>query len=202
MSRATAQTESGRHERQLATGALAQQFALAVNTLIMLAVVTVLARSLTLSAFGTYGLLVSIASYLLLVQTSVEAAAVEIDLDGARSGRSRSCVLDSGSALFGRRVPSRHACCGRRVAFSRTARAPAPAPVRRSPCRVDARCGDPNWLAGEDSSGRPAREPSVCGRGCGGGGRLHDVRCRDNLDGSRGRAALAPDRFRWHDPSA
>jgi O-antigen/teichoic acid export membrane protein len=71
-----ARIESGEHERRLATGALAQQVSQVSGTLIMLAVVTVLGRSLSLAEFGTYGLLVSSATYLLLVQTSVEGAAV------------------------------------------------------------------------------------------------------------------------------
>ena len=71
-----APTRSGAHERHLATGAVAQQVSQVLGTLIMLAVVTILGRSLSLSKFGTYGLIVATASYLLLVQSSVEGAVV------------------------------------------------------------------------------------------------------------------------------
>ena len=94
-----AQIKSGEHERHLATGALAQQFALAGETLIMLAVVTALARSLTLSEFGTYGLMVSIASYLLLVQTSVESAAVRA-ISLARDQADRDRAYSSAVLLY------------------------------------------------------------------------------------------------------
>lgn len=68
---------SGEHERHLAISALTQQIAQAVATLSMLAAITVLARVLTLAEFGTYGLLVSLTSYVVFAQTSVEIAAVK-----------------------------------------------------------------------------------------------------------------------------
>ena len=57
----------------------------------MLAAVTVLARTLSLAEFGTYGLLVSFSTYLLVVQGSVEATAVrEIAQAPDRAGRDRA----------------------------------------------------------------------------------------------------------------
>lgn len=57
----------------------------------MLAAVTVLARTLSLAEFGTYGLLVSFSTYLLVVQGSLEATAVrEIAQAGDRAGRDRA----------------------------------------------------------------------------------------------------------------
>jgi len=60
----------------LATGSLAQPLTLAIGTLTMLGVVTLLARRLSLSELGVYGLLISIPTYLLVAQSSVEVAAI------------------------------------------------------------------------------------------------------------------------------
>jgi O-antigen/teichoic acid export membrane protein len=68
---------SGEHERRLALGASAQQVAQLVTTIAMLAAITILARRLSLPKFGTYGLLVSLTSYVLFVQTSIATAAVK-----------------------------------------------------------------------------------------------------------------------------
>lgn len=66
----------GSAERHVARGALVQQVAQVFGTLVMLGVITLLGRTLTLSEFGVYGLLISVAGYLLIIQLSVEAAAV------------------------------------------------------------------------------------------------------------------------------
>lgn len=66
----------GGEERQIARGAIAQQAGQVFGTLVMLGVVTLLGRSLTLAEFGVYGLLISVVAYLLIVQLSVEGAAV------------------------------------------------------------------------------------------------------------------------------
>jgi O-antigen/teichoic acid export membrane protein len=68
---------SGEHERHLAIGTVAQQVSQAVGLLTMLASITVLARELTLSEFGTYGLLLSLSTYLLFIQGNIEIAAVK-----------------------------------------------------------------------------------------------------------------------------
>jgi O-antigen/teichoic acid export membrane protein len=68
---------SGEHERHLAISALAQQAAQVAATLAMLAAITALARNLTLGELGTYGLVLSFASYLSFVQGSIEIAAVK-----------------------------------------------------------------------------------------------------------------------------
>jgi O-antigen/teichoic acid export membrane protein len=67
---------AGEHEKRLAVGTLAQQLTYIVSTITMLAVITTLGRTLSLSAFGTYGILVSVAAYLLVAQGTVEGAAV------------------------------------------------------------------------------------------------------------------------------
>jgi O-antigen/teichoic acid export membrane protein len=67
---------SGSHERHLAAGSVAQQVTLVVGTLTMFAVITVIGRTFSLSEFGAYGLLISIPTYLLFAQASVETVAI------------------------------------------------------------------------------------------------------------------------------
>jgi len=57
--------------------AVAQQGSQVTGTLVMLVVVTAIARSMTLSEFGLYGLVISFSTYLLIAQTSVEGSAVK-----------------------------------------------------------------------------------------------------------------------------
>jgi O-antigen/teichoic acid export membrane protein len=66
----------GSHEQHLAIGSLAQQASQAVATLASLVSITVLARHLSLGEFGTYGLLVSLTTYVFFLQGSVETAAI------------------------------------------------------------------------------------------------------------------------------
>lgn len=68
--------QPGATERHVARGALLQQVSQVWGTACMLAMVTVLARKLGLTEFGVYGLFVSVATYLLIVQLSIEGAAV------------------------------------------------------------------------------------------------------------------------------
>lgn len=69
-------SSSGQNERHLARGAIVQQVSQVFGTLIALAVITVLGRTLTLSEFGIYGLVVGTTNYLLIVQGSVESSVV------------------------------------------------------------------------------------------------------------------------------
>jgi O-antigen/teichoic acid export membrane protein len=92
----------GAHERHIARGALLQQFSQVWGTLCMLAVATVLGRHLSLDAFGVYGLLISLAAYLIIVQVSVEAAAVRV-LSAAEADEEasrRSEVLSTTMAIY------------------------------------------------------------------------------------------------------
>lgn len=68
--------EAGSHERHIVRSTLVQQIAQGYGVLAMLVVITLLGRTLPLSEFGVYGLLVSLSMYLLLLQTSVEGATV------------------------------------------------------------------------------------------------------------------------------
>jgi PST family polysaccharide transporter len=62
--------------RRLATGSLAQQAAQVTGLVAMFAVITVLARKLSLAELGVYGLLNALAGYLLIVQNAAAGAAV------------------------------------------------------------------------------------------------------------------------------
>jgi O-antigen/teichoic acid export membrane protein len=77
----------GAAERHVARGALIQQVAQVFGTLVMLGVITLLGRTLTLSEFGVYGLLIAVAGYLLIIQLSVEAAAVRAISSHAQDDR-------------------------------------------------------------------------------------------------------------------
>lgn len=68
--------EGAGHARRLAAGSLAQQLAQVAGLVAMFAIVTVLARELTLAELGVYGLLNALAGYLLVVQNSAASAAV------------------------------------------------------------------------------------------------------------------------------
>ncbi len=65
----------------------------------MLAVITALARSLTLSAFGVYGLLISLPAYLLFAQGSVETVVIRA-LAQARSQLDRDRAFTTGVCVY------------------------------------------------------------------------------------------------------
>jgi O-antigen/teichoic acid export membrane protein len=67
---------SGEDEVRLARNYLARQTSLIVGLLTGLVAVTVLARRLTLAEFGVYGLLLSLTTYLTIVQGVVETAGI------------------------------------------------------------------------------------------------------------------------------
>jgi O-antigen/teichoic acid export membrane protein len=62
--------------RLLASGALLQQAAQASGLVVLLVIVTVLARRLTVAELGSYGLVASLAGYLLVFRNSLASAAV------------------------------------------------------------------------------------------------------------------------------
>lgn len=82
--------------RALARGALAQQLAQGTGLVVLLAVVTVLARRLSLSELGAYGLIASLAGYLLVLRNSVASSAVRAlsaELDQDRRAATFSSVV-------------------------------------------------------------------------------------------------------------
>ena len=90
---------SGAHERHIARSTLAQQVAQLYGALAMLAVLTLLARTLTLQELGLYGLLISVSTYVLLLQTSVSGAAVRA-IAGAPDAEGRDRVYSAALAMY------------------------------------------------------------------------------------------------------
>jgi membrane protein EpsK len=94
-----AAVESGAHERHLAISTLAQQAVQVVATLTMLGVVTILARRLSLAEFGTYGLLVSLTTYVLFIQGSISTATVKAIAE-ASDDRARERTFSTAISLY------------------------------------------------------------------------------------------------------
>jgi O-antigen/teichoic acid export membrane protein len=85
--------------RLLASGALVQQIAQASGLLVLLVVVTLLARRLSVAELGAYGLVASLAGYLLVLRNSVASSAVRAmasALDRAERGR----MFSAAAALY------------------------------------------------------------------------------------------------------
>jgi O-antigen/teichoic acid export membrane protein len=91
--------ETQGHARRLATGSLAQQASQVSGLVAMLAVITVLARELPLAEFGAYGLLASLAGYLLVVQNAAAGAAVR-RMAGAPDAGERDTVFSNALVLY------------------------------------------------------------------------------------------------------
>jgi O-antigen/teichoic acid export membrane protein len=98
-----AQSEGGAsgpgEARLLATGALLQQVAQASGLVVLLVIVTVLARRLEPAALGAYGLVASLAGYLLVVRNSVAASAVRA-MAAAIEPAERARVRSAAAALY------------------------------------------------------------------------------------------------------
>ncbi len=82
--------------REVASGSLVQQLAQAVGLLVLFVIVTALARRLTPAELGTYGLIATLAVYLLILKTSIGNAAVRAMTSAAtdedRRGTFSTCV--------------------------------------------------------------------------------------------------------------
>jgi O-antigen/teichoic acid export membrane protein len=85
--------------RLLASGALVQQIAQGAGLLVLLVVVTVLARRLTLAELGAYGLVASLAGYLLVLRNSVAASAVRAMAAAVEAGE-RARMFSAAAALY------------------------------------------------------------------------------------------------------
>jgi len=108
--------------RRLALGTIAQQGSQAAGLLAMLIVTTVVGRRLSLREFGVFGLLSSLAGYLLVVQNAAAAAAVrELAASlGAGQRERRSVVFASALVLYtggGLVAALALAICGPAVSF-------------------------------------------------------------------------------------
>ena len=85
--------------RLLASGALLQQAAQGAGLLALLTIVTILARRLdSVSALAAYGLIASLAGYLLVLRNSVAASAVRA-MAGAVDRDERAQVFCAAAAL-------------------------------------------------------------------------------------------------------
>jgi O-antigen/teichoic acid export membrane protein len=85
--------------RRLATGSLAQQAAQLSGLVAMFAVITVLARKLSLAELGVYGLINSLAGYLLIVQNAAAGAAVKA-MASARDEREGSAAFSTSALMY------------------------------------------------------------------------------------------------------
>ena len=98
-----AQSEGGAsgsgEARLLATGALLQQVAQASGLVVLLVIVTVLARRLTPAELGAYGLVASLAGYLLVLRNSVASSAVRA-MAAAAEGDERARMRSAAAALY------------------------------------------------------------------------------------------------------
>lgn len=98
-----AQSEGGAsgpgEARLLATGALLQQVAQASGLVALLVIVTVLARRLEPAELGAYGLVASLAGYLLVVRNSVASSAVRA-MAAAIERDDRARVRSAAAALY------------------------------------------------------------------------------------------------------
>ena len=83
----------------MAGGSLLQQIAQVSGLLVLLVVVTVLARRLTPAELGTYGLMATLAVYLLILKTSVGNAAVRA-MTAARSDSERVATFSTSAVLY------------------------------------------------------------------------------------------------------
>jgi O-antigen/teichoic acid export membrane protein len=83
----------------LASGALVQQIAQASGLLALLVIVTVLARRVSVSELGAYGLVASLAGYLLVLRNSVASSAVRAMAAAIDSGE-RARMFSAAAALY------------------------------------------------------------------------------------------------------
>ncbi len=85
--------------RLLASGVLVQQIAQGSGLLALLAIVTILARRLSVAELGAYGLVASLAGYLLVLRNSVTSAAVRA-MAAALDAAERARMFSAAAALY------------------------------------------------------------------------------------------------------
>jgi O-antigen/teichoic acid export membrane protein len=93
-------SQNGGEGRLLASGVLLQQIAQACGLLALLAVVTLLARRLSVAELGAYGLVASLAGYLLVLRNSVASSAVRA-MAGAAGAGERARTYTAAVFLYG-----------------------------------------------------------------------------------------------------
>jgi O-antigen/teichoic acid export membrane protein len=85
--------------RLLATGTLLQQLAQGSGLVVLFVIVTLLARRLSVAELGAYGLLSSLAGYLLVLRNSVASSAVR-SMSGAADASARARAFSTAAALY------------------------------------------------------------------------------------------------------
>jgi O-antigen/teichoic acid export membrane protein len=90
---------SGGQAHLVATGSLVQQVAQVTGLLAMFGVLTILARKLSLEELGVYGLLASIAGYLLVVQNAAASAAVR-NMAAASEAEARDRAFSTAVVIY------------------------------------------------------------------------------------------------------
>jgi O-antigen/teichoic acid export membrane protein len=85
--------------RLLASGALLQQVAQASGLLVLLVIVTVLARQLSVAELGAYGLVASLAGYLLALRNSIASSTVRAMASAVGPGE-RGRMFSTAAALY------------------------------------------------------------------------------------------------------
>lgn len=85
--------------RLLASGVVLQQLAQGFGLLALLAIVTLLARRVSVAELGAYGLVASLAGYLLVLRNSVSSSAVRA-MASAPAGAARGEVFAAAAALY------------------------------------------------------------------------------------------------------
>jgi O-antigen/teichoic acid export membrane protein len=83
----------------LASGSLLQQIAQGSGLVVLLVIITVLARRLSLSELGTYGLVAPLSGYLLVLRNSVASSAVRT-MAGAPGDAARARAFSTAAALY------------------------------------------------------------------------------------------------------
>src|SRR5829696_4996536 len=85
--------------RLLASGVVLQQIAQTSGLVVLLVIVTLLARRLSPAELGAYGLVASLSGYLLVLRNSVASAAVRA-MAGAPEGDERARTFTAAAALY------------------------------------------------------------------------------------------------------
>ncbi len=85
--------------RLVASGAVLQQLAQGLGLLALLGIVTLLARDLSVAELGAYGLVASLAGYMLVLRNSVASSAVRA-MAGAADPEERGRVFAAAAALY------------------------------------------------------------------------------------------------------
>lgn len=91
--------QDGEQARLIASGSVVQQLAQVSGLLAMFLVITVLARRLSLTELGVYGLLTSLAGYLLVIQNAAANSAVR-GMAAAQGQEARDRTFSTAAAVF------------------------------------------------------------------------------------------------------